>query len=100
MNSPFYGLWREVTSLTQACALFGVLSLCSLALSFSRTSKLRKVTSTSFDYRPYWQRSLLSAVAARTTARWMKLPNDETLCLIGLLQDIGMLALETLYPDE
>ena len=89
-----------MTSLRQACALLGVWSLCSLALSFSLTSKLRKASSDNFDYRTYWQRSLLSAVAARATARWMKLSNGETLFLIALLQDIGMLALETLYPHE
>ena len=100
VNSPFYGLRREVTSLRQACALLGVWSLCSLALSFSLTSNLKRSNSGSFDYKTYWQRSLLSAVAARTTARWMKLPNGETLFLVALLQDIGMLALETLYPHE
>ena len=100
VNSPFYGLRREVTSLRQACALLGVWSLCSLALSFSLTSNLKRSNSGSFDYKTYWQRSLLSAVAARSTARWMKLPNVETLFLMALLQDIGMLALETLYPHE
>ena len=100
VNSPFYGLRREVTSLRQACSLLGVWSLCSLALSFSLASNLRQSNSGSFDYRAYWQRSLLSAIAARTTAQWMKLSNGETLFLVALLQDIGMLALEKLYPHE
>lgn len=100
VNSPFCGLRREVTSLRQACSLLGVWSLCGLALSFSLTCNLRRSNSGPFDYKIYWQRSLLSAIAARTTARWMKLSNSETLFLVALLQDIGMLALDTLYPHE
>jgi diguanylate cyclase (GGDEF)-like protein len=92
-NSAFYGVAREITTVNQAVMWLGVQSVRTLALSFglvrSRTGKKRE----GFDHQKYWKRSIISAVAARRLARHVDSEWWEEAFLGGLLQDIGMLAM-------
>ena len=45
VNSPFYGLRRDVTSLRQACSLLGVWSLCSRVFGLEGTENRLKTSS-------------------------------------------------------
>ena len=47
----------------------------------------------------YWQRCLISAVACRALGGWLQMPNQEGLFLVGLLQDVGMLALRESFAE-
>jgi diguanylate cyclase (GGDEF)-like protein len=51
------------------------------------------------DYRLYWRRSLIGAVAARATAERIGWSGREEAFLAGLLQDIGMVALYQAWPE-
>ena len=99
VNSPFYGMRRDITTLSHACGLLGIRAICALALSFSLVSDLQEKDEGSFDYNSFWRRSLISAVAARALGASTNVPNQEELFLIALLQDIGMLALNKIIPD-
>ena len=99
VNSPFYGMRRDITTLSHACGLLGIRAICALALSFSLVSDFQEKEAGSFDYSSFWRRSLISAVAARALGSATKVPNQEELFLVALLQDIGMLALDKIIPD-
>ena len=99
VNSPFYGMRRDITTLSHACGLLGIRAICALALSFSLVSDLQERQKGSFDYTNFWRRSLISAVAARALGSSTNVPNQEELFLVALLQDIGMLALDKIIPD-
>ncbi|MGW8179539.1 MAG: HDOD domain-containing protein, partial [bacterium] len=47
----------------------------------------------------YWQRSILTGVAARAMGKVKGVVELDHLFLAGLLQDIGMLALQALTPE-
>ena len=100
VNSPFFGLRREVKTPGHAVALLGFNSVRTLALGFTVVRGLRKNDTRDFDYLNYWKRSILSAAAARTVAVRLELAEPEELFLAGLLQDIGMLVLQQVAPEQ
>jgi diguanylate cyclase (GGDEF)-like protein len=53
-----------------------------------------------FDYERYWVRSLASAIAARRIAERTRIGPPEQAYTLGLLADVGRLALATLHPEE
>lgn len=98
-NSPLFGVRTQVTTVDRAVALLGINATLSFALSFVLVRSLRKLHADTFDHQAFWRRSAISAVAARTIgSHTSKTPVDE-LFLAGLLQDIGMLALNESMPE-
>jgi diguanylate cyclase (GGDEF)-like protein len=98
-NSPLYAQRRKSESLRQALVVLGLNATLTLALSFSLVKSLRGGKANGLDYPRYWRRSLLAATAARALADALRQPQAEDFFLAGLLQDVGMLALERAFPD-
>lgn len=108
-NSPVLGVRRPIASIQDAVTLLGLPMVRQLALGFSLVSQYRsapKKTATAmpqetpdtpFEYESYWQDALLTAVAAQTIAAQMHIANPEELFVLGLLSQVGRLALATLY---
>lgn len=97
VNSAFYGLRCEVSSLNHAISLLGATAVKSVALSFSLT---RLFTRSNFDFRWYWKRSVIAAASAQELGKILRLPEQETLFMGGLLQDLGILVLIQVLKDE
>jgi diguanylate cyclase (GGDEF)-like protein len=98
-NSPLYAQRRKSESLRQALVVLGLNATLTLALSFSLVKSLRSGSANGLDYPRYWRRSLLAATAARALADALRQPQAEDFFLAGLLQDVGMLALDRATPD-
>ena len=99
VNSAGYGLQRQVETLDHALALLGINAVRTVALSFSMVRGLRKTDSQGFDLSKFWCRSLIAGVAAKNLSQWAKLLNEDALFLGSLLQDIGMMALGSAFPQ-
>ncbi len=93
VNSAAYGLRNQVTTISHALVLLGMETVKSVALSFTLVGSLKDVRGQDFDPTPIWQRSLISAVSARSIALKMGGAQSEEAFLAGLLQDMGILAL-------
>ncbi len=98
-NSAFYAIRHEVTTIDRAISILGINATLSLALSFSLARILRKSDGKSFDHIAFWRRSTISAAAGRILALSADKNLREELFLSGLLQDIGMLALNETIPE-
>ncbi len=98
-NSASYGLRCQVATLDRAVALLGINTTLSLALSFSFVRGLRKDEEALFDHAAFWRRSAILAEATRAIGGWAKAATRDELFLAGLLQDIGMLALNKAVPE-
>ncbi len=99
-NSPMYARAASVDSLEQAVMMFGWNGTLNLALSFSLVSKIESSNSKGLDYNFFWKRSVSAAVAAKHLGKVVGIDSrKEDLFLPGLLQDIGMLALDKAVPD-
>lgn len=100
VNSSFYGLSKPCTTINQAIVMLGLSAVKTLALGFSLVSSLGRSSSTGFDFPAYWRRGLLTGVAAKCIAHDTKIGYEEECFLAGLLQDVGMVALNEALQDE
>ncbi|HZW11288.1 MAG TPA: HDOD domain-containing protein [Phycisphaerales bacterium] len=100
VNSSFYGLRRPCASIDKALVLLGLSPVKSLALGFSLVQSVSEGRAGSFDYRSYWRRGLLTAVASRLLAVRVGLDFGDEVFLGGLLQDIGMVAMHRALGAE
>lgn len=99
-NSPLYAQRRRVDNLRQAIMALGLDATLTLALSFTLVRSLRGAQGRGLDYRLFWRRALMTGAAARAIGEREGRLNTEELLLAGLLQDIGMLALDAVMPKE
>ncbi len=99
VNSAYYGLGRQIGSISQAVMTIGMRQVTALALSSSVYGMTDNWKST-FDRRAFWRHSLEVAIGGRMIAEQMGLRNLEEPWVAGLLHDIGILILERSYPKE
>jgi HD-like signal output (HDOD) protein len=99
VNSAWFGLRREIKTITHAVTLLGVDAVCSLASAFALRDGLKQFAGNGFDYASYWRRSVLAATAARVLGTTSRMRNQEEVFLASLLQDIGMLVLAASFPE-
>ena len=98
-NSPIYAIRRKTENLRQAILLLGLNGTLTMALSFSLAASMHNNACQGFDYNLFWRRSLAAATCARRLSVAAGIGASEEVFLAGLLQDIGMLALDKLQPE-
>lgn len=99
VNSSFYGFPGEISSITRALNFIGITQLHDLVLSVS-TIKAIKVPVEVIDLNKFWKRSIFCGVFAKCFAKKLKSRDRESFFVIGLLHEIGRLALALNYPDD
>lgn len=97
-NSVFYGQRRRCQNLRQAMLVIGLNATMTLALSFSLAATLSDRPGSTQRINFFWRRSLISASAGRLLGELVGHPDPDQLFLAGLLQDIGILALDAVMP--
>lgn len=100
-NSPVYSRQRHIDNVRQALVLFGLDGALTVALSFSvaRLVETEHGGDSGLDFTLFWRRSLATAAAAPLIASNTTFKRVEDLFLAGLIQDIGMLAMDLVFPD-
>jgi diguanylate cyclase (GGDEF)-like protein len=98
-NSAFFAPRRPSQNLRQALVVIGLNAALTLALSFSLVSTFRALNPQGINYPRFWRRALLAATAARAFGQLAKVPSEEDLFLAGLLQDMGVLAIDRIARD-
>ncbi len=89
-SSAFQGSGK-VATISSAFMRLGANTVMTLALSFS-LARTRKSSKGAFDHERYWRYSLLCATSTKCLSKRVS-ANPEEMFLVGLFQDIGMLAL-------
>lgn len=89
---------RRVASVEDAVVWVGLGGVRRLALAFSIVECNRTGPCEGFDYGLHWSRSLARAVAAEQFARRSGALAPEDCFTVGLLMDVGSLALATVQP--
>ena len=98
VNSPVYAQAEKIVSIQRAVVTLGFDAVTNLALMFSLVDS-RPSRQAGLDLPRLWQRCLLCAIAAKVIGREARETQLESLFLAGLLQDIGMLALDRANPS-
>ncbi len=97
-NSGLYAKRRKSENLRQAIVALGLNAASTIALSFSLVDHFKKTKGHGIDYSLYWRRALLSATVARAFGSLQEAGAVEEIFLAGLLQDIGVLAIDRVQP--
>jgi len=103
INSAYYGLGQQVTSLVRAIIMLGINTVKNLALS---SAVLRNLTSRkdfqALEMDGFWRHSLCVGVAAKMIAkkRGVDPKLTEEYFAAGLLHDIGKIPFNAVFPTE
>ena len=99
VNTPLFGLGKEIQSIQHAVTILGNKALRNVVLCLSISQVIDEQAFPELDIKPFWEDSLRRAVTARLLAPQLKLNPDDAFTA-GLLQDFGMLVLLHLNPDK
>jgi two-component system, cell cycle response regulator len=91
VNSSFYSLPQQVTSISKAVVLLGFETIRKLVMASSVVSVMDESFAMDEDLRLLWERSFFAAVTARKIAHHLKHTTADESFMGGLLMDIGML---------
>ncbi|THF60963.1 diguanylate cyclase [Pseudothauera rhizosphaerae] len=91
---------RPVVSVQEALMVLGLPAVRNMALGFSLLSNYRRGACKGFQYDAFWSRSLAAALAVQVLAQRNRAGAPDELFSLGLLSDVGELALATIYPAE
>ena len=98
-NSAMYARRRQSANLRQALITLGLNATLTLALSFTLVTALKKTSTGGFDFQAYWRRTVLSAAWGKLLASELGRRDAEEIFLASLLQDLGMLVVDKLWPE-
>ena len=91
VNSAYYGVRREVTSIGTAIGLLGFAAIKSIAIAASLTRMFRGGSvGGGFEARELWRHSIAVGTAARALARAVHGIDPSDAFLAGLMHDIGI----------
>ena len=99
VNSAYYGLPSEVRSVRDAVVILGVEVSQSLAIAATVTTRLWVLDET-FDAADFWRHSLARGLFAEIIANRVNLPGPHSAFVLGLLQDVGQIAMLQAIPDR
>ena len=98
-NSPFYGMPRQVSSVTEAIAVLGFHTIRNLVTTAAMVNGIPASTRSGFDVMQFWRHSIATAVCANAIATELG-DHKSHAYTVGLLHDIGRLVLATQFPVE
>lgn len=98
VNTPLFGLSRQVQSINQAVTILGQRALRNLVLCLSVREAVDQHPIEGFDTNSYWEDTLRRAVSARLLGEQVA-PQYDGFFTDGLLQDFGLLVMFYLEPE-
>ncbi|NCQ35401.1 HDOD domain-containing protein, partial [bacterium] len=100
VNSSFYGVQQEVTTISRAVVMLGFTGVRNLALGFGSISALQKLGG-DLDMQHFWAHAVANGAAAQIMAPLANRRTDpEEAFLAGLMHDIGAYVLATAVPES
>ncbi|MCJ2164972.1 MULTISPECIES: HDOD domain-containing protein [unclassified Pseudodesulfovibrio] len=102
VNSAYFGLSREVTSINHASVYLGLNTLKNVALGLAAVGVIPKSTSKLLDMGGFWLHSLAVATCTRMLGLKLGVSKDAAADFFaaGLLHDIGKVVFALYMPEE
>lgn len=98
-NSSFFGMTRQIGSIPDAMAVLGLRAVRTLVLTAGLMDAFKQVEGVGFDFKAFWRHAVGAGLCGRLMARDMGMDSDIGFT-VGLLHDIGTLALVSLFPEQ
>lgn len=100
INSAYYGLPNEITSISQAVSLMGRQLLKEVLMGSVLAGIFSKTASSAYPMREFWKHSVKTAIIARNLAMQnASVLDHEAFFTAGLLHDIGKLVIAQIEPE-
>jgi putative nucleotidyltransferase with HDIG domain len=102
INSAYYALPNQISSLTRAIIVLGINTVKNLALSTAILSRMKESDQSSFSMDAFWMHSICVGVTARAIATELQIPANqrEEYFLAGLLHDLGKIPMAHCFADD
>lgn len=98
-NSSFYGLNRQIQSIPEALKVLGRRTVGLMVLAAAASDTLKVSAYTGFDLKTFWRHALGAALSGQALAKCLGL-NPEVGFTVGLLHDIGQVAIACIAPER
>ena len=100
VNSPLYGVPKQVDTVTRAVNLLGMQAIRDLVTATTIGRSFSGMTVQIMDLSAYWRKSVLCALMAGKIAKACGIDDSERFFIEGLLRDIGHLVLYQTIPER
>jgi putative nucleotidyltransferase with HDIG domain len=100
VNSSFYGLPNKIETLSRAVTIVGADDLRNLVMAATAMRTFTGIPKQLVDMTEYWQHSVTTGVMAQSLAKHSNVLHSERLFVMGLLHDIGRLAIYLTLPEK
>ena len=98
-NSPMFGWFGKVDSISKAVTIIGTQQLRDLALAASVMGVFKGIPEDLLNMQSFWRHSIACGIVARTLATWRRETNVERFFVAGMLHDVGQLIMATTLPE-
>lgn len=98
-NSPMFGCYAKVDSITKAVTIIGTQPLRDLALAASVMGVFKDIPEELLNMTSFWQHSIACGIIARSLAVYRRESNVERLFVAGMLHDIGHVVMAAAHPE-
>jgi HD-like signal output (HDOD) protein len=99
-NSPLFGYYSNIGSITKALTVIGTRELRDLALAVSVMSSFSGIPNDLINMKSFWKHSISCAVLARNIATYRREANQERFFIAGILHDLGLLVMCSAIPEH
>jgi HD-like signal output (HDOD) protein len=100
VNSPLYGLPRQINTLTHAVNLLGMKAVNDLVMATTVARAFSGMSAQLMDLSAFWRKSVLCGLIAGRLAKACAIRESERFFIDGLLRDIGHLVLYQTVPQR
>jgi putative nucleotidyltransferase with HDIG domain len=98
-NSPLFGYFSKIETITQAVTIIGVLQVRDLALALSVMDVFAGIPESMVNMEQFWRHSLATGLAARHLATSQREASLERFFVAGILHDVGRLVMYIRIPE-
>lgn len=98
-NSPMFGCYARVDSITKAVTIIGTQQLRDLALAASVMGVFKGIPEDLLNMTSFWRHSIACGIIARCLAVYRRESNVERLFVAGMLHDVGQVVLAAARPE-
>lgn len=98
-NSPLFGCYSNVDSITKSVTIIGTQQLRDLALASSVIKVFKGIPEDLLSMASFWQHSISCGIVARCLASYLRESNVERFFVSGVLHDVGQLVMCTTIPE-
>ncbi|MCA9735081.1 HDOD domain-containing protein [candidate division KSB1 bacterium] len=104
VNSPFYGMPRQISTLTQATVVMGFTAIRNIALTIAVFDEfeLGAAVPEKFGYtrEKLWEHSIATAITANVIAHKINYAKKEDAFIAGLIHDIGKVVFDRFCHED